>query len=118
VTPVLAQLDVQNPHLEDMAWCGTFNKDRAGQDVRPRTALAARMDLLQLGRNVKLRRIRHEVGRPRHAINRDFIAALHGEHRLELRIEKSPMAGLRAGFEMVVGHRGLLTWNMTGQALA
>jgi hypothetical protein len=91
------------------------------------------VDFFQLRRNGEFGRVGHELGVSRHAVDRHFVTALDGEHGLELRIEKPPMAGLGAGFEMVVGHRELLDmisraasrqialpfrWNMTGQALA
>jgi hypothetical protein len=93
IAPVLPQPDFENIDLEHVTGICPSNGNRSGQYMSRHHALVAGMHLEQLGRNVKPRSIGHHVRAAADGVDGDLVAALDCEHRLQLRFEKTPMAG-------------------------
>ena len=55
----------------------------------------------------KLALVRHHVRAAADGVDRDLIAAGDGEHRFQFGFEKTPVAGLGAGMQVVMRHEGL-----------
>jgi hypothetical protein len=67
-------------------------------------ALGLRMDFEELGRNVKLVAIGHHLGAATDGVDRNLVAAVDCQDRLQLRLEEAPMAGFGAGMQVVMRH--------------
>jgi hypothetical protein len=104
VAPVLPQLDVENVELQYVAGFGAGNRDRAGQDMARHHPFTLRMDIGEFGRDVKLGTIGQHVRSAADGIDGDLVAAGDRQHRLQLRFEKAPMAGLGAGMQVMMCH--------------
>src|SRR5262249_30381980 len=107
VAPVLPELDVEDVNLEHVAGLGAFDGDRAGKDMARYHAFALRMNVEELGRDMEFVAVRHHVRSPRHRVDGNFITALDRQDRLQLRLEKTPVAGFRAGMQVMMGHEFL-----------
>ncbi len=102
VAPVLPQLHVDDADLEHVARFGARDMNRTGQDVPGHVPHAARMDVVQLGRHVEAIG-RQRIGTAADRVDRDAVAAVDFEDRLQPGIELTPVAGLdRCGEVMVV----------------
>ena len=55
----------------------------------------------------KFAAVRHHVGAAGDGVDGDLIAAGNGHDGLQFRFEKAPVAGFRAGMQVMMGHGGL-----------
>ena len=107
VSPILAKLDVLDPHFEHVARLGAFDRNRAGEDVAGKRLLGIGVNVRHLGRRAESGfgpgvNVRSAGDR----IDGDRIAAPDRELRLQGGIEEAPMARRAARLEMMVGHAG------------
>ena len=104
VTPVLPQADLEDLDFQHIAGHCAFDRDRTGQDMAGHHALASGVHLVEFGRDMKRLAIGHHVRSAADGVDGHLIAAFDGEHGLQFGFEKTPVAGLGAGMQMMVGH--------------
>ena len=76
VAPVLAELHVDDPDLENIARPCALDGDRSGQNMAGQYRLAFAMQFRQFGQNLKVG-LRHDIGTARHALDRHLIARFY-----------------------------------------
>src|SRR5262249_47874069 len=96
VTPILAQLDVADTNLQNIADFRAAHENRAGEDVISGTAFDLLMDIAKLGQYVEARRTwGHPLRISRHAFDDDAVAGIDGQSRIKRAIEITPMDSIR-----------------------
>jgi len=108
VAPIEGEIDIEDAHFEHVARHGALNLNRAGQDMRAGAAV------FHLAVDVAVV-LRHSAGRNHaglvdhrwddggDALQRDDIAGLDAEHRLDAGEKVTDVHGLRARHERVFG---------------
>ena len=89
--------------LQHLPGFGALHGNRPGADVARQLLLHLAVDRGERWRNGQ-RRGRHLARHARYGRDRDGVAAVHGQQRLQRRIEETPMHRLRRGIEPMVRH--------------
>jgi hypothetical protein len=113
--PVLAQLNVDDLHLEHVTRFGALDGNGPREDVRPAgEAFGALVDFGELRRHMEAG-LGNELRRAAQRIDGDAVAALDRQQRLAGRVEEAPVAVLRARLQVVMLHLLLQTVNWRAQ---
>jgi len=101
--PILAKLDVENFYLQGIARLRAVDRDRAGENMRSRTARRFGEDLTVFGQYGKAGALRRQILQPAgNAVDRDCIAGLDRQHRRDRGVVIAPMHRVGPRRECVV----------------
>ena len=90
-------------YLPDTTDIGHFVTSKL-QTLAGQRALAVGVDVGHFGRNVEALRVWQLLRTAADRLNRDLVAALHGEGRLQRRVEETPVAGRRRRSQVMMRH--------------
>ncbi len=91
--PIGAELDVEHLDRQRIAALGTFDVDRAGQDVAAEVRLQLAQNIAMLGQHIE-RIARQDFGRTGDAMDGSDVARLDAQRRFQLAVEIAPVTGL------------------------
>ena len=108
IPPILPESDVQNFDLQNVARLGTLDGDGAGQDMSGQHPFVFRVNLRELGRDVKSAAVGYHIRSAADGVDRHLVAAGNPKDGLQPGFEEAPVTGLGAGMQVMMCHDGLL----------